>query len=52
MVEREQDIAEVEDEEGNIVLLPAIKILNERGEFSATQGAIMPWLRPYTKVYE
>ena len=47
--QREADIALVEDEQGNIAHLSAVKILNERGEFSATQGALMPWLRKYTK---
>jgi benzoate 4-monooxygenase len=50
MIEREADIAEVEDDDGNVLLLPAVKILNERGEYSATQGALMPWLRPYMRV--
>ncbi|EJD40202.1 cytochrome P450 monooxygenase pc-bph [Auricularia subglabra TFB-10046 SS5] len=28
------------------VSVPAIRILNERGEFSATMGVLAPWMRP------
>jgi benzoate 4-monooxygenase len=30
----------------NYVEIPAVKILNDRGEFSATMGVLPPWLRP------
>jgi benzoate 4-monooxygenase len=49
MVEREADIVIVEHEDGTTDHLPAVKILNERGEFSATQGVLPVWIRPYTK---
>lgn len=49
MVEREADIVLVEHEDGTIEHLPAVQILNERGEFSATQGVLPIWIRPYTK---
>jgi benzoate 4-monooxygenase len=43
------DIVAITTESGEIIHAPAVKILNERGEFSATQGALAPWVRPYTK---
>ncbi|KAH8929494.1 cytochrome P450 [Atractiella rhizophila] len=49
MVEREADYAHIENEDGSTTSLPAVKILNERGEFSATQGVLPPFIRPYTK---
>lgn len=52
MIEREADIAMVEDENGNMKTLPAVKILNDRGEFSATMGCIPPYLRKLVKVRE
>lgn len=33
------------------VSIPAIKILNDRGEFSAAMGVLPPWLRPIVKRY-
>lgn len=33
------------------VSIPAIKILNDRGEYSAAMGVIPPWLRPAVKRY-
>ncbi|KAI7944773.1 hypothetical protein MJO28_010468 [Puccinia striiformis f. sp. tritici] len=48
MIERGADIAGVE-KEGEVLYLPAIQILNERGEFSATQGSLPAGLRPYMK---
>nr|AHK06533.1 putative cytochrome P450 [Puccinia horiana] len=48
MIERGADIAGVEIE-GKVSYLPAIQILNERGEFSATQGSLPAGLRPYMK---
>ena len=50
MIGRQADIVLVEDESGKITHLPAVQILNERGEYSATQGALPTWIRPYTKV--
>lgn len=32
-----------------VTYIPAIRILNERGDFSATLGTIPPWARPYVK---
>ena len=31
------------------VEIPAVKILNDRGEFSATMGVLPPWLRPFIR---
>jgi benzoate 4-monooxygenase len=31
--------------------IPAIRILNDRGEYSAAMGALPPWLRPVVKRY-
>ncbi len=31
--------------------IPAIKILNDRGEYSAAMGVLPPWLRPVVKRY-
>ncbi|KAI0266458.1 cytochrome P450 monooxygenase [Gloeopeniophorella convolvens] len=33
------------------VAIPAIKILNDRGEYSASIGVLPPWLRPIVKRY-
>ncbi|KAI0002159.1 cytochrome P450 monooxygenase [Russula compacta] len=33
------------------ISIPAIKILNDRGEFSAAMGVLPPWLRPIVKRY-
>jgi benzoate 4-monooxygenase len=50
MIEREADVALVENELGQVQSLSAVQILNERGEYSATQGVLPVWVRPYTKV--
>lgn len=52
MIEAERDLASVEDEDGHVIELPAVKILNERGEYSMTQGTLPPWIRPYTKHFD
>lgn len=53
MLERDaEDVVEIEQEDGNIIHAPAVRILNERGEFSATQGSLPMWLRPYTKYFD
>lgn len=50
MIERDAaDIVAITTESGDIIHAPAVQILNERGEFSATQGALPVWIRPYTK---
>jgi benzoate 4-monooxygenase len=49
MLDRETDSALVEDTSGRIESLPAVQILNERGEYSATQGTLVPWVRPYMR---
>ncbi|KAI9508525.1 cytochrome P450 monooxygenase pc-bph [Russula earlei] len=41
-----QDISKCET-----VSIPAIKILNDRGEYSASMGVLPPWLRPIVKRY-
>ena len=33
------------------ISIPAIKILNDRGEFSASMGVLPPWIRPIVKRY-
>lgn len=35
--------------EVDVVHIPAVQILNDRGLFSASLGVIPPWLRPYAK---
>ncbi|KAL8281106.1 hypothetical protein RQP46_006464 [Phenoliferia psychrophenolica] len=50
MLERDAaDIVAITTESGEVIHAPAVKILNERGEFSATQGSLPIWIRPYTK---
>ncbi|GAA98292.1 uncharacterized protein L969DRAFT_46843 [Mixia osmundae IAM 14324] len=49
MVAAEADRTVVEDDQGHTFTASAVRILNERGEYSATQGAIWPPLRPYMK---
>ncbi|TFY69584.1 hypothetical protein EVG20_g3094 [Dentipellis fragilis] len=36
---------------GEVVGLPAVQILNERGEYSASMGVLPMWMRPYVKRY-
>lgn len=43
------DIVAITTESGEVIHAAAVRILNERGEFSATQGSLPPWIRPYTK---
>ncbi|KAM0753089.1 cytochrome P450 [Meredithblackwellia eburnea MCA 4105] len=53
MLERDAaDIVAITTESGDIIHAPAVRILNERGEFSATQGSIPPFWRPYTKYFD
>lgn len=33
------------------ISIPAIRVLNDRGEFSAAMGVLPPWLRPIVKRY-
>ena len=49
MVEREADLAAIEQLDGTIIHVPAVEILNERGEYSNCLGVMQPWLRPYIK---
>lgn len=37
------------DEEIKVVHIPAVKILNDRGNFSASLGVLPPWMRPLAK---
>lgn len=46
------DIVAITTESGEIIHAPAVRILNERGEFSSTQGALPPWIRPYTRYFD
>ncbi len=41
-----QDVSKCET-----VAIPAIKILNDRGEYSAAMGVLPPWVRPIVKRY-
>jgi hypothetical protein len=50
MVEKEADIAAIEQDDGTYIYVPAVNILNERGEYSNCLGVMQPWLRPYAKV--
>lgn len=77
MLDRDaSDVVAITKKDGTVIHAPAVKILNERGEFSclfsmfhsgyshpakadtrcsssvATQGALPPWIRPYTKYYD
>ncbi|KAL7006345.1 hypothetical protein EMMF5_003998 [Cystobasidiomycetes sp. EMM_F5] len=49
MVEREADLAAIEQLDGTVIHVPAVDILNERGEYSNCLGVMQPWLRPYIK---
>lgn len=53
MLDAGQDIAPVAlsktGEPLKIVHIPAVKILNSRGDFSASMGVLPPWIRPYIK---
>ncbi|KAI0045027.1 cytochrome P450 monooxygenase [Auriscalpium vulgare] len=37
--------------EYEVVHIPAVKILNDRGEYSASMGVLPPWVRPFVKRY-
>ncbi|BGO91521.1 hypothetical protein NBRC10512_003182 [Rhodotorula toruloides] len=50
MIERDfQDTVEITREDGSTFYAPAVQILNERGEYSATLGCLPPWIRPWMK---
>ncbi|GAA6013846.1 hypothetical protein JCM10207_008211 [Rhodosporidiobolus poonsookiae] len=50
MLERDgQDTVAITKEDGSVIYAPAVQILNERGEYSATLGCLPPWIRPYMK---
>ncbi|CAD6575381.1 MAG: hypothetical protein CYPHOPRED_005688 [Cyphobasidiales sp. Tagirdzhanova-0007] len=49
MVEKEVDVATIEKEDGSRIYVPAVSILNERGEYSNCLGVMQPWLRPYAR---
>lgn len=40
---------EGEKAEIKVVHIPAVKILNDRGNFSASLGVLRPWMRPLAK---
>lgn len=50
MVEKEADMAPIELQNGSFIYVPAVTILNERGEYSNCLGVMQPWLRPYARV--
>ena len=51
MLERDAaDIVAITKDDGTVIHAAAVKILNERGEYSATLGCLPPWVRPYMKV--
>ncbi|SCV72156.1 BQ2448_4850 [Microbotryum intermedium] len=53
MLERDAaDIVAITREDGSVFHAPAVKILNERGEYSATQGSLPPFIRPYMKYFD
>ncbi|KIM86675.1 hypothetical protein PILCRDRAFT_96068 [Piloderma croceum F 1598] len=37
------------DTECEVIRIPAVKILNDRGEYSATMGVLPPWCRPFVR---
>ncbi|GAA6034087.1 hypothetical protein JCM8097_000688 [Rhodosporidiobolus ruineniae] len=50
MLERDgADVVTITKEDGSVIHAPAVQILNERGEYSATLGCLPPWIRPYMK---
>lgn len=50
MLERDAaDVVAITQEDGKVIHAPAVKILNERGEFSSTQGSLPVWIRGYTR---
>ncbi|KAI0701997.1 cytochrome P450 monooxygenase [Cytidiella melzeri] len=38
-----------ENEDVKVIYIPAVKILNDRGNFSASLGVLPPWMRPLAK---
>ena len=40
-----------EEIEVDVEYFPAVRILNERGDYSASMGVLPPWLRPILKKY-
>jgi benzoate 4-monooxygenase len=40
-----------EDAEVDVEYFPAVRILNERGDYSASMGVLPPWVRPLLKKY-
>ncbi|KAK9893895.1 isobutene-forming enzyme and benzoate 4-hydroxylase [Cystobasidium minutum MCA 4210] len=52
MTDKEADLAVIKKEDGSVVYMPAIQILNERGDYSSSLGVIRPWLRPYFKTLD
>merc|ERR1711939_756526 len=42
-----EDVVPITTDSGKVIHQPAVQILNERGEYSATQGSIAPWIRPF-----
>ncbi|GAA5870869.1 hypothetical protein JCM1840_002713 [Sporobolomyces johnsonii] len=48
MLERDAaDIVTITKEDGSVIHAGGVRILNERGEYSATLGCLPPWIRPY-----
>jgi len=48
-VSHEKTMASYGEEEIEVVHIPAVKILNDRGNFSASLGVLAPWMRPLAK---
>ena len=40
-----------EEAEVDIEYFPAVRILNERGDYSASMGVLPPWIRPFLKKF-
>lgn len=56
MIEGAKDVAPVAKPSSNgtdmeIIHIPAIQILNDRGEYSASMGVLPPWFRPLVKKF-
>ncbi|KAK4054435.1 hypothetical protein OIV83_000929 [Microbotryomycetes sp. JL201] len=50
MLERDAaDVVAIAQEDGSVIYAPAVKILNERGEYSSTMGSLPVWIRPYMR---
>ena len=45
------DASKMDTEVVEVIEVPAVQILNDRGEYSATMGVLPPWWRPVAKKF-